>query len=207
MRVRSVVVAEPLSSSQSSTRTSDSTAACLAVCFVAKSSAVNPRLRKWETALERVSVFKRTPRTSDQRIARAAFCEPLFSRDSMRTLLSVTLITLAACAHDPATFRPAKDARARESVRDAYRVYQPDSACEKIGVVVDAHDVAAIAKTAANHGATHYVVTNEERDTHYETSGGGYAAPGPGGGTFISSSSTTRAVTERNLVAHAYVCP
>lgn len=122
--------------------------------------------------------------------------------------LTVALVLLAACAaHDPATFRPKHAAGAREPVKDAFRVQSPDVGCELIGVVVDARDVAAIARTAANHGATHYVVTNEERDTHYETSGGAYAAPVLGGGTYVSGSSTTRAVTERSIVAHAYACP
>lgn len=112
-------------------------------------------------------------------------------------------VALVACS-DPAEWRPAKSAKDYPATKDAFRVQHAPAECESIGVVhaEGAGSIDDIAKTAAKHGGTHYVVgldvDHPEQVT--TTTGSTY------GGAFVANS---RSETEhhRTVRAEVYRCP
>ena len=91
-----------------------------------------------------------------------------FELESTRMrLLVFLLLGLASCAGDPAEFRPAKNAASYPPVRNAYRLPQVPTECEKLGAVLaegSETTIEDVAITAARHGGTHYVVGQDRSE-------------------------------------------
>lgn len=121
----------------------------------------------------------------------------------MRSCVALAL-ALVACS-DPATFRPAKSAREYPAVKDAYRVRTAPEGCPQIGVIHadgNTDPIDDIAKTAARHGGTHYVIASDRDRPETTTTTTGHVMPG---GAFVASSSSQ---TEHNrlVLADVYHC-
>jgi hypothetical protein len=120
----------------------------------------------------------------------------------MRSCVAFAL-ALVACS-DPAVFRPAKSAREYPAVKDAFRVRHAPDGCDIIGVIHadgNTDPIDDIAKTAAKHGGTHYVIATDRDRPETTTTTTGVVTRG----VVVASSN---AQTERNrlVLADVYRC-
>lgn len=121
-----------------------------------------------------------------------------------RTFLLALLgvVVLSTACSDPARFRPARGAKDYPSGGEAYRVQAPKEGCEDLGFVVQAESIADIARTAGNHGGTHYQVLDDFGNTSIETDG---VATRVGPATVVGHSSSY-AVDHHAYTARVYRC-
>lgn len=124
----------------------------------------------------------------------------------MTRVLGVGLLTLVGCT-EPAIWRPAKGVDEQERVTDrATRVMEVPKTCTYLGVVHGEGDevLKDIGITAANHGATHYVLQNDHRWSEgYETRG---IVTRPADNVAFVRTQTTE-LEYRKAWAKAYRCP
>jgi hypothetical protein len=92
-------------------------------------------------------------------------------------VLLVTAISTIGCASDPARFTPANEAKSYDAVKDAYRVAKVEPECTQIGSVDANRSLDDVAITAARHGGTHYIVSEDKHEVTGYTSSGTDAGP------------------------------
>lgn len=116
---------------------------------------------------------------------------------------AIVCLVLVACG-DPATWRPARGAKDYPAAKAAYRVERADDGCDSIGVVhaEGSSVIDDIATTAANHGGTHYVIRDDQRDKYLETRGGAVTGNG-----YALVRATTRVREDRATWAEVFRCP
>jgi hypothetical protein len=115
-------------------------------------------------------------------------------------LLLGGVVTAGSGCNDPADFKPAKGAADYPSSAVAYRLYSVGSDCTSIGIVEHATTIPAVATTVANHGGTHYVITDERMIEEVVTSGQSL------GGAAYAHQTSNRSRTKQ-YTAEAYRCP
>jgi hypothetical protein len=123
----------------------------------------------------------------------------LISRIARPVVLGCALLAGSGC-NDPADFARAKGAADFPSTSVAYRIFSVSSDCTSIGTVEHAATIQAVAVTVANHGGTHYLITDERYIQEVVTSGQSL-----GGAAYAQQTSTTSRT--KQLSAEAYRCP
>lgn len=113
--------------------------------------------------------------------------------------LAGLVVAIAGC-NDPADFVRAKGAADFPSTSIAYRLFSVGSDCTSIGTVEHGPSIQAIAVTVANHGGTHYVITDERMVEEYVTSGQNL-----GGAAYAHQ--TSNLARRKQYTAEAYRCP
>jgi len=112
-------------------------------------------------------------------------------------VLAAAGVVLAAC-NDPASFRPAQGVADLPRTEKAYRIFEVSNDCKPIGDL-EGTTIQAIATTVANHGGTHFLVTDERVLQQYVS-----ASPSLAVGY---SQSQGRLESTKQIKAEAYVCP
>lgn len=90
-------------------------------------------------------------------------------------------------------------------MKDAYRVQAADPSCESLGFIREATKIDDLAKTAANHGATHYRVLDDQQGIAFDTEYSGVSRK-VGGVTVMNGTSTSTSRTTHQYIAEAYRC-
>jgi hypothetical protein len=94
----------------------------------------------------------------------------------------VAAVTLTACAEDPGEWRPRDASKVYPPERTAFRIHSASEladCAERIGVVhvnlPPSEAVEGIAKTAAAHGGTHYIIRGDRTSEELVTESHGSA--------------------------------
>lgn len=106
-------------------------------------------------------------------------------------------VGLAGCA-DPASFHPAQGVADLPRTEKAYRIFDVSNDCKAIGTL-EGTTVQALATTTANHGGTHFLVTDERVLQQYVTGQQSLAVG--------YSQSQGSLESMKQIKAEAYVCP
>lgn len=106
-------------------------------------------------------------------------------------------LALVACS-DPASFRPAQGVADLPRTEKAYRIFDVSNDCKAIGDV-EGTTIQGIATTVANHGGTHFLVTDERVLQQYVTAQQSLAVG--------YSQSQGNLESMKQIKAEAYVCP
>lgn len=123
----------------------------------------------------------------------------MIGRVARPLVLGCALLAGSGC-NDPADFARAKGAADFPSTSVAYRIFSASSDCTPIGTVEHATTIQAVAVTVANHGGTHYLITDERFIQEVVTSGQNL-----GGAAYAQQMSTV--ARTKQLTAEAYRCP
>jgi hypothetical protein len=118
-------------------------------------------------------------------------------------------VALVACDTGAVEWRPAKSAKEYASTDDAYRIHDPDPSCDQLGaVIVSGNDqLGKVARAAASHGGTHYVVVDEHMTDEYQSNGSGAYYGNQNAGSVSTSSSTRKVRVTDYTRANVYRCP